>query len=246
MSFPSVSDEVYPPYFIHMPAAMILSGASQSGKSYFVANLLLNAKSKLENKPSHVLYCYNSVGEQELYNLLRKRGVVDEWHEGWPQYQMLADLAREHKDSGGLLCVLDDLGSEVVSQDLTRIFTVLSHHQNTTVMLVLHNFFMEGKDLLTGTRSTTHTVLFGTRRDPDQISSISKKLRPSGFRHAGPKFIENCYYDSMESFGRGAHLILDTHPRQRKEYSVIANLFEEGNKPIACYQPAGQKPYSGR
>ena len=228
-------EQVYPAYVIPTPANIVCVGSSQTGKTHWIANLLLNTTTKLETAPSFVLYCHNAASDQPIYDLLRKKAAVNEWHEGWPSYDYVFDLAREHKNSGGLLVVFDDIAMEMIPDDFVRYWSIVSHHQRATFCILLHNFYMEKKDIRTGMRSTTHNVLFATRRDIQQIENISRSNKP--FFAAGPRFVANCYYDAMESFGAGAHLMLDTHPRQNKAFSVMSNIFEERGLPVACYQP---------
>ena len=107
------------------PFTCVISGPTGSGKSVFVQRLLKHAKTVISPAPERILYCYGIY--QELFSKIP--GV--EFHEGLPS---LAEFD-EGKPS---LVIIDDLMHET-NDVVTKLFTRVSHHKNTSVIYITQN-----------------------------------------------------------------------------------------------------------
>ena len=219
---------------ITTPACIIMTGPSMSGKTVFLAKLIMRSSEKMDTAPGYVLYCYNTVNDQESLRELKSSGKVHQWHDGWPDIDLVEELAAEYQDQGGLLLVLDDLGAKIRVPDAIKIFTVLAHHRKLTVILILHNFYLtELRGFTTAQRSATHFVIFELRRDVTQIDRLARDIGGNDKK----EFILQSYHHAMtkkfDHLGRRLfpHLLIDVHPMTSDErLRICSDFFADSGK----------------
>ena len=115
-------------YSFKHPTSFIVSGATQSGKSTFVKNLLAN-KNNLICPPPKVAYMIYKIW-QPIYSEMLEMGTVTKFIQGIPEMCEIHNLLSIHKDDGGSIIIFDDMGSEVKEHTtlFNELFSVLSHH----------------------------------------------------------------------------------------------------------------------
>ena len=113
------------------PFTCVISGPTGSGKSVFTQRLLKQAKTIISPPPERILYCYGVY--QEIFS--KMEGI--EFIEGLPSLS-------EFDGSKRSLVVLDDLMHETTDV-VTKLFTRLSHHTNTSVVYITQNLFHANK-----------------------------------------------------------------------------------------------------
>ena len=80
------------------------------------------------------------------------------------------------------LVVIDDLASET-DERVTKLSTKKSHHCNTSVIYLVHNLFLEGKESRTISINAQYTVLFKTPRDNTQVVNLAKHVYPGRVKY---------------------------------------------------------------
>jgi hypothetical protein len=155
------------------PFTMIVTGPSRSGKSTFITNLIKNLDTLIDGeKIRQVIWCYKN--ENSIPKDLKSHPIVA-FHKGVP-----ADL---EEIAPHTLLVFDDLMMDSFSKEITEIFTILSHHNNISIILVLHNLFFQNKFTRNITLNTQYIVYFKNPRDLSSISHIARQLCPSNSRN---------------------------------------------------------------
>ena len=81
-----------------------------------------------------------------------------EFNEGVPS------ISEFDSGKGSCLLILDDLMHET-NDVVTKLFTRLSHHTNTSVIFITQNIFGGGKETRTITLNAQYMVLFKNVRD---------------------------------------------------------------------------------
>ena len=147
------------------PFTCVISGPTGSGKSVFTQRLLKQAKTIISPPPERILYCYGVY--QEIFS--KMEGI--EFIEGLPSLN-------EFDGSKRSLVVLDDLMHETTDV-VTKLFTRLSHHTNTSVVYITQNLFHAKKENRTITLSAQYLVLFKNVWDKSQIMHLSSRMYPS-------------------------------------------------------------------
>ena len=115
-------------YSYKHPTSFVISGATQSGKSTFVHNLLIN-KNKLIRPTPKATYIVYKIW-QKIYSEIAKTSSVTKFIQGIPEKNELHNLLSKHKDDGGSIIIFDDMGTEIKENIamFNDLITVLSHH----------------------------------------------------------------------------------------------------------------------
>ena len=218
-----MSSKVLLPFF--HPFTMIVSGPTSSGKTYFVRQLLENYNQMTtfnggsgggrgcdKPEPINVLWSYGQ--EQNLFKVPMK-DVRVQYLEGMIEVE---DLKR----NGGVpnVVVLDDLMIEAVNnKEITNLFTRISHHLNISVIFIIQNLFVQGREVRNISMNAHYHILFKNKRDREQTSRFGRQLLGKGFG----AFFEWAFSKATSRlFG---YLVIDNHPRSKEEYQLRSYIF---------------------
>jgi GTPase SAR1 family protein len=115
-------------YQFHHPTSIIVTGASQSGKTTLVSKILREKNRLFTNTPPHTILIYKTW--QPKYNALREDGIIQQFIHNIPEKEVFLNILNKHKDNGGSIIFFDDIGSEIKfnKQIFDQLFTVYSHH----------------------------------------------------------------------------------------------------------------------
>ena len=92
-------------YSFKHPTSFIVSGATQSGKSTFVKNLLANKNDLICPTPK-VTYMIYKIW-QPIYTEMLEMGLVTKFIQGIPEMKEIHTLLSSHKDDGGLIIIFE-------------------------------------------------------------------------------------------------------------------------------------------
>jgi len=196
---------------------IIIGGASGSGKTTFVKNLLSLRDDLLEVNPDRVFLFYSN--KQDIYDEMLRQGLIDEIidvNENFPNLNYLTQICEPFKSGNGSLVIFDDIMSDMTS-DFTKIFCNFSHHENASIILMTQNIFYDDKHFRNVTRNAHYYVLLN-HRDVQQISSLGRQICPSD-----PNYLTNAF---MEATNRPYnYIILDFRVDSPQEIRVRSNIF---------------------
>ena len=85
--------------FTH-PTSFIVTGATQSGKSSFVRNLLDNKDSLIQPTPKTTYFIYKIW--QPMYSEMEKMGTVTKFIQGIPEMDDMINILSGHTNEGGV------------------------------------------------------------------------------------------------------------------------------------------------
>lgn len=163
------------PLTLHHPFTAICSGASGSGKTFFLKSLLEHRDKLIKPLPKQVIWFYGE--SQPLHGEIEDVEFRDD-----------SDF-EEVRDA---LLIFDDLMSELSGDEkLSKLFTKYSHHRNLSVIFITQNFFHKG--LREITLNAHYIFLFRNRRDLNQITNLGRQLYPTKL-----KFFQQSYEDSTK------------------------------------------------
>jgi adenosyl cobinamide kinase/adenosyl cobinamide phosphate guanylyltransferase len=175
---------------IKNPSNIILSGATQSGKSTFAANIISQAGDLfLDGRcKQNIIYYYKEDGGA-IQNL-RNQNIVQHWVNELPTVNDVKERTLAFKDRGGSIVVIDDFGNHI-TQDMIDIVTVISHHYHTTVILLVQNLFQNGSIFRTMSLNVQYLVVFKNPRDQSQIGHLAKQFAPGKSKNIVKLFQDN-------------------------------------------------------
>ena len=202
-----------------------ISGATGSGKTYWIYRLLRHLKGMFKGQPpKKVLYCYGVY--QSLYDDMEENVPGIEMHEGLPTPGELDQISENGHHN---LVVIDDLiGQMVKNTDMELLLTRGCHHKNFSVIYLTQNLFQPGKNARTIALNTWYLVMFRNLRDASQIGYLAKQLFPG---RAG--VLKEAYeYATKEPYG---YLIIDSSPHADSKYRLRTKVFP--NEDPVVYVP---------
>ena len=174
------------------PFCMTFAGPTQSGKTFFIYNLLKNWDLYIDNVPEKILYCYSVW--QPLYNKMLTDIQKIEFNNGLPETS---------NSLTNCLIILDDLMIDCLqNKDVLNLFTIGSHHKQISLIFITQNLYEKGKYSRSISLNSHYFVLFNNRRDKTQINYFARQTYPRN-----QLFFYEVYEDAMkEKYG---NLIID-------------------------------------
>ncbi|GFN91905.1 hypothetical protein PoB_001841100 [Plakobranchus ocellatus] len=201
------------------PFTCMVSGATGSGKTYFVKTLLQYLSSMVTPVPEEVIWCY---GVWQTSNRDVSHKVT--FCEG------LSDI--QSTDNEPRLVIVDDLMNEA-DKSLTDLFTKGSHHKNISVIHIVQNLFGNNKQQRTLSLNSHYLVVLKNPRDMSQISCLARQVCPGN-----SKYVEEAYKDATHV--PDGYLLLDLKQCTPDNLRLRTTIFPCDSKQIV-YVPAKRK-----
>jgi hypothetical protein len=183
-----------------------VAGPTSSGKTWFVFKLIKHVDDMITPPPEKIIYCY---GEFQP-SFLEFKTV--EFNEGLPNAERFDGRQR-------ILLIIDDLMNEI-DQNVSNIFTKLSHHRNVSVIFISQNLFHKNKFVRTINLNTHYIVLFKNPRDAGQVAVLARQMYPGK-----SKFVVEAFEDATkEPYG---YLLIDLRPETDDRYRIRTKIFPD-------------------
>ena len=207
----------YPEFYFRHKFSLLVVGPTQSGKTYFVQQILEhNRISYEEQKGIRIFWYYNQW--QECYeDLKRSLGKSIRFERGLPD--LSEDLCEINPRYNNII-ILDDLMAEATdSPVVSRLFTQ-GRHRNASVILLLQNMFPKGKYNTDISRNAQYLALFRSPSDRKQIGIVGERMFDKNRIH----FMNAYYKETEKPFG---YLLVDNKPSTPADKQVLGDLFGE-------------------
>ena len=162
-------------------------GPSKVGKTVHLINLLKRQDELFESgKIENSIYCYKAWNES--FNELQN-GIIKTWLNEIPSEQQIQEIAEPYVNKGGTLLIIDDFGSQLTPV-IPLLFSVLSHHLQITVILVLQALYNKNPMYKEIQTNSQYISIFKNERDKSQISTFARQFEPTNW-----KYIINVFSD---------------------------------------------------
>lgn len=213
-------------FTFRLPAAVQVSGPSNSGKSYFVTEVLINNEEMIEPTPQVIFYCY-SVWQPELFGRLQN-ACAGKIHflEGMESLEKVSfDPNVNH------VVVLDDLMSTVAnSQFGADLFTKISHHGRILIFFITQNIYLKAKHTSTINRNVKYNVVFRNKRFRHELETLARQSL--GIK---PQHVHRMMELAAEDNPSYPYLIFDLHHETDETKSVVTNVLPKDRYPQAYF-----------
>lgn len=148
-----------------LPLRAMVAAPSQSGKSYFIIELLKRRKELMIGKIDNIIWvCANKM-------------FVPKEAQALPDLKIIEGLPVIESIPHNTLLVLDDLQMSNL-KDICTLFTVSSHHKNISAFFLVQNLFFSNPYMRTISLNCSHFVLFKSLRDINQIQYFAQQVFP--------------------------------------------------------------------
>ncbi len=193
---------------------MMVAGPSRSGKTFWVAKLLMSKAKRIHPNPERIVYCYRHW--QRLYDKLRMRDPTILWHEGLPSTVLMEKMV-------DTIVVVDDLMEAGMNDPtLMSMFTEGSHHKNISVVFIVQNLLHQGRRSRSLNLNTQYLVLYKNARDMQQIKTIAQQMYPTDWR----RFLAYFEAETSRPYGK---VIIDLHPQTEEKNRFIVDDDDEAD-----------------
>lgn len=193
----------------------MVSGSTQSGKTFFTKRLLENANGMFTVPPRRIVYAYSEY--QPLFDVMKRTIPNIVFHQGLPDRE---DLDNYSEGLDHVILVLDDLMLKITqSEDCVQLFTVTSHHRNITVLFLTQNLYPPGKYARSISLNCANVILFRNERDKKQVLTFASQILPGQtgyFREA---------YERSTNRERYGYILIDVSPHTEKTYMLRSRIF---------------------
>lgn len=182
------------------PSTCIICGPSQTGKTSLVRKMIKNKIYDHEIKK--ILWCYSTW--QPWF--LEESNIS--FLQGLPKAEETYDLI-----------IIDDLMNSL-TQDVSQMFTVGSHHKNYSVILILQNLYPRIRVMRDISLNTHYLILFRNNRDLSQAICFARQAFPKN-----SKFFLDAYKKATSD--PFSYLLVDVHPRTVEDYRLRQSIFPD-------------------
>jgi hypothetical protein len=207
---------------LQTPFTMTCVGATSSGKTTFVRDLLANIGQMTVDEPNQILYCYATW--QNIYEDMEKNNEKIKFHEGVPDKSVIDYMS----NLAPSLIILDDLMEEVTNcKDMQKMFTQYSHHLNISVIFISQNLYYGGKYSKTINLNCHYIILF---KNPNltQIRVLGQQIFPGCH-----KMLMDAYRDAMRD--KYGYLFIDLHPATDNDFMLRTHILP--TEDLIIYKP---------
>jgi hypothetical protein len=155
--------------FIH-PFTCLVVGPTQSGKTFLLKEILKYSDLLFNTQPQRIIFCYAEW--QTTYEKYKIEVPKIEFHQGIYELENLNGNIQN-------LIIFDDLMSECnKNESIMNLFTVGSHHKNTSVFFITQNIFSKGKFTRDISLNSNYLILFKNPRDQLQFQILARQMFP--------------------------------------------------------------------
>jgi hypothetical protein len=197
-------------------ASYLLSGESHSGKKSFIINLVNNYEAK--RLMHNVVFFYNKW--QSAYDSFT---FVTKWENKQPTTEDIDMI-----DNGSIL-IIDGFG-ETLNKDITELFSVMCHHRNFLVFLLLESIYSKKNQWLSQiAMQATYTVLFRNSIHPSNIAYFARSFAPGNTTVVMENFKKATTYPYK-------YMLVDCTQRTPDAERLISGIFPHERRIIWPYK----------
>ena len=192
------------------PFGLMISGATKTGKTTFVKQLLINASVMIEPPPENIIYFYSEY--QDTFGEIEVLVPGIQFVQGLPD-SMIDSINPQTRN----LYIIDDMMGEKDAV-IAKLFTKKSHHGNLSVIYIVQNLFHQSKDHRTISLNASYLVLTKNVRDASQVIHLAKQLYPNN-----TKFFQQAY--QLATKEPYTYLFIDLTPTCPDEIRLRSGIF---------------------
>ena len=156
---------------LRMPFFCQVSGASHTGKSHFVAKLILNRDYMFSDRAKKVIWCYSVY--QPLYDEIKTLDPFIQFRQGLNFNPEREKIDRPDGKFEPVVMVVDDLGVEALKSEMFYDLAIkLCHHWNISVFYITQHLFSKVKNSKEVNDQCSYMAIFRSPRDESSVGVV--------------------------------------------------------------------------
>ena len=190
------------------PFTCMISGPTQSGKTFLLKQILINNQIMIDPPPEIIIYCYSAW--QPIYDELKNTLNNIEFHQG---------IYDDYDNKISKLIIFDDLMKECENdKTVLNLFTIDAHHKNSSVFFLTQNLFSKGKYMRSLSLNSNYLIIFKNPRDKSQINVLARQMFPNKVN-----FFMESFQDAVEN-KKHSYLFLDLKQTQLEKNRIQTGI----------------------
>jgi len=203
---------------IRTPSNIFIAGASGSGKTEIVYNLIKFKKNVFESPPDKIFYYYSEW--QPKFDLMMKENLVEEFIKQTPDIDSLKKKLIENKKKNFTsFIIFDDLLHDGFIDVIANAFTVLGSKFKTTFCFISQVLYHPNTNFRIMSENAHYIFLTKTIRNKRKVSILASQLNPYN-----GKGIIDAYNFATEDKPYG-YLLIDCHNKCSDEFRYKTDIF---------------------
>lgn len=195
---------------------LFIAGASGSGKTTFVRQMLENIDSICQEIPEKIILVY-SVWQAE-YDNIRNRGLVDIFIQDDAE---LENKVNDHINKRPLLLIFDDLIASNNLSWISVLYMVQGRHNNVSSVFISQRMFINDQHLRNISANSSYLILFKNPRNSRDISELAKQMTP------GKTVLKDIFAAATQE--PYSYLFMCLTQTCKPEVKYLSHLFDEDN-----------------
>jgi hypothetical protein len=215
----------------HIGSRVLVSGASSSGKSFFIKELIKKRQNFFEITPNRIIFCTHldskDVYKDELLALKNDRG------EQLVHFQIGVPSEEEILEPYTLIIFDDLLTSSDSNAYLSQIlcyFTIKSHHLMLYSFITTQSLFRNSNIFREITSNCDYLVQLRSPRALNQLRSLASQILPPG----QARLLVDVYRKVTKN-SKYPHIVFSFHAQTPDILRILSNLFKENERPITVH-----------
>lgn len=208
-----MEEEEEDPRLLKHPFSLLLSGPSQSGKTYWTIKLIEKCRQKVVPPIDRVVFVYN-IWQPHLSQTLRQSSPVP------VQFTDSVETIQGRRDVNQLVIIDDHMDCADMEKEVVKFFIKRVHHENLSCAYMVQNLYHASKLHRTISLNANYLWIGANRRAADQIRTLAVQVFPG--RH---KFLQDVY-DDVTSRPYG-YLFLDFKQTTPEDYRVKTDVLSD-------------------
>ena len=189
---------------------LFISGPSQCGKPFFVADLLQNVQSFAKEPPQAVVYIYTvwQAKSDEMKTLVTYFIEDDE-----NIYDTIIQIASNQPT----MVVFDDLINSKTVKTIAKLYMVDGRHMNLSMVFLTQRMFVNNEYFRQVSQNSDYFCVFKNPRNSSEIRTLAQQLTPGGL-----ELVDIYLKATKEPF---SYLFINSTQECNNDHKYLSNLF---------------------
>lgn len=154
------------------PFTAIVSGATTTGKTSLIGNILRYKEEIIEKTPQKIFLFYSV--HQPIYDSWLQNGLITRMFEGLPPNEELKELISRYKNEGSM-CIFDDAIHDI-KDNIAIFFTTYAHHYSSSMIFVTQNLFLNNSYYRTMSQNAQYVFIMKGPRSANQVNYFGNQV----------------------------------------------------------------------